>query len=192
MCIDNAIINDYEVVGYCEVKAKPVNPFNLTYLGKEGDLKRKGISFKAFVGIGNNSFREAVMTKNKSLHFINLIHPSAKISPSATISKNSNVLINAGVIVNSLAKIGRGVILNTASIIEHECEIGDFVHIAPGAVLAGNVSIGKNSFVGANAVIRQGLNIGKNVVIGAGSVVIRDVPNGELIAGNPAKTLAKK
>ena len=43
-----------------------------------------------------------------------------------------------------------------------------------------------------------GVSIGNNVVIGAGSVVTKDIPDGEVWAGNPArfiqstKELAKK
>ena len=41
--------------------------------------------------------------------------------------------------------------------------------------------------IGANSTILCGITIGKNSMIGAGSVVTRDVPDGELWFGNPAK-----
>jgi acetyltransferase-like isoleucine patch superfamily enzyme len=63
------------------------------------------------------------------------------------------------------------------------------VHIAPGAVLAGNISVGENSFIGANSVVRQGVKIGSGVILGAGSVVIKNIPDNEIWAGNPAKKL---
>ena len=42
-------------------------------------------------------------------------------------------------------------------------------------------------FVGAHSIILKGVTIGKNAVIGAGSVVAKDVPAGEIWAGNPVK-----
>lgn len=47
-------------------------------------------------------------------------------------------------------------------------------------------SIGDNVVVGANVCIIGDISIGNDVTIGAGSVVTKDVPNGCVIAGNPA------
>lgn len=41
--------------------------------------------------------------------------------------------------------------------------------------------------IGANSTILCGITIGENAMIGAGSVVTKDVPDGELWYGNPAK-----
>ncbi len=55
----------------------------------------------------------------------------------------------------------------------------------------GNVVIEDNVFVGAGTIILPGVKIGKNAIIGAGSVVTKDVPKGEVYAGNPAKFITK-
>lgn len=49
------------------------------------------------------------------------------------------------------------------------------------------VTICKGAFVGANSIILKGVKIGEKSIIGAGSVVTKDVPSGEVWAGNPAK-----
>jgi acetyltransferase-like isoleucine patch superfamily enzyme len=41
--------------------------------------------------------------------------------------------------------------------------------------------------VGAGAVILPGLSIGAGAMVGAGSVVTRDVPDGAVVMGNPAR-----
>lgn len=56
-------------------------------------------------------------------------------------------------------------------------------------ITVGDIHIGKNVWIGANATILPGVNIGDNAVIGACAVVTKDVPNGAVVAGNPAKQI---
>ena len=82
--------------------------------------------------------------------------------------------------------------------------IGDDVTLAPNVhVLAhdastkkfidctklGKVRIGNRVFVGASTIILPGVTIGNDVIIGAGSVVTSSVPDGVVVAGNPARVL---
>ncbi len=83
-------------------------------------------------------------------------------------------------------------------------EIGDDVTLAPRVhILAhdastkkhlnytriGKVKIGNRVFVGAGSIILPGVTIGNNVIVGAGSIVSRDIPNGHVVAGNPARII---
>ena len=43
--------------------------------------------------------------------------------------------------------------------------------------------------IGANATILPGVVVGANALIGAGSVVVRDVPDGAVAVGNPARII---
>jgi acetyltransferase-like isoleucine patch superfamily enzyme len=45
--------------------------------------------------------------------------------------------------------------------------------------------------IGSNATILCGVNIGESAIVGAGSVVTRDVPDGTIVAGNPARIIRK-
>ena len=82
--------------------------------------------------------------------------------------------------------------------------IGDNVTLAPNVhVLAhdastkvfldhtrvANTKIGNNVFVGAGSIILPGVAIGNNVVVGAGSVVTKDIPDGSIAIGNPARVV---
>lgn len=179
---------------YCDNVEKLRNPFQLKYLGKETDkealAKIKQTEF--FIAIGDNGIRKKIYEQFRlsDLYPINIFHPSAIIDDSKIIGKYG-VMIGAGVCINPLAKIGEAVICNTGCIIEHECNIEAFSHIGPGAILCGNVKIGTGSFVGAGAIIKQEISVGKNVMIGAGAVVVKNVPDNEIVVGNPSRKLIK-
>ena len=95
--------------------------------------------------------------------------------------------------------IGEGVIFD--SLCPEEIEIGNHVHLTMNCIILthnldtsspnmkwekGHVTIGDNTFIGAGTIICNTVNIGKNVIVGAGSVVTKDIPDGEIWAGNPA------
>jgi len=54
---------------------------------------------------------------------------------------------------------------------------------------AGEVVIGNNCFIGMHTTILKGVHIGDNCIIGANSLVNKDIPNGYVAAGNPAKPI---
>jgi sugar O-acyltransferase (sialic acid O-acetyltransferase NeuD family) len=141
---------------------------------------------KVILAIGDNHIREAVSLQLAN-EFINAFHPSAVISKSAQIGHGSVLMASA--VINPHVHIGKHVIINTAASVDHECVIADYVHISPNATLAGRVSVGQCTHIGAGSVIIQGINIGSNCTIGAGAVVLRDVPDGAVMVGNPARLL---
>lgn len=186
-----ARLNRFRVKSYTEIEPVKNNPFNLEYLGFEGDPTFGGWAENDYfiLGIGDNRIRQKVadriLANGKST--LNVMHPS--ISLSRMVEMGSGNFFARHVSISLLVRIGSNCILNTGTIIEHECELGNAVHIAPGAVLAGNVKVGNFSFVGANAVVKQGIRIGKNVTIGAGTVVLQDVPDNSTMVGNPGKVI---
>jgi len=85
------------------------------------------------------------------------------------------------------------------SILEDECWIGPNVVLTNAKfpqtprtkeLLAG-VRICKGAKVGANSTLLPGVTIGAGALVGAGSVVTKDVPDGMVVAGNPARVIAK-
>jgi putative colanic acid biosynthesis acetyltransferase WcaF len=54
------------------------------------------------------------------------------------------------------------------------------------------ITIGKNSFIGARAMILPGVSIGEQAIVGAMSVVSKDVPDHQIVAGNPAKNIGER
>jgi sugar O-acyltransferase (sialic acid O-acetyltransferase NeuD family) len=116
-----------------------------------------------------------------------LIHPGAVVAASASLGDATQVL--AGAVVGSDVILGDSVIINTLASVDHECRLGDGVHLAPRATLCGCVTVGANSLIGPGAVIIPRVRIGSNSVIGAGAVVTRDLPDGVVAWGSPARIM---
>lgn len=53
----------------------------------------------------------------------------------------------------------------------------------------GKIHVGERTFVGAKSIIMPGVTIGKRCVIGAGSVVTKDIPDGCVAVGIPARVI---
>jgi len=54
------------------------------------------------------------------------------------------------------------------------------------------IMVGKNAFIGARAMILPGVCIGDRAIVGAMSVVSKDVPDHQIVAGNPAKKIGER
>lgn len=58
-------------------------------------------------------------------------------------------------------------------------------------IASSEIIIKEGAFIGAHSIILKGVVIGINSIIGAGSVVTKNVPDGEIWGGNPAKFIRK-
>jgi acetyltransferase-like isoleucine patch superfamily enzyme len=52
-------------------------------------------------------------------------------------------------------------------------------------------TVRRRASIGSGSTILCGVTVGENATVGAGSVVTRDVPDGAVVAGNPARVLKK-
>lgn len=59
----------------------------------------------------------------------------------------------------------------------------------PGNIPTKPVVIGSDCFIGGYCMILKGVTIGDGAVVGAGSVVAKDIPAGQIWAGNPARLI---
>lgn len=143
------------------------------------------------LGIGANAARERVAARCRArgAELVLAIHPSACVAPSAHLGAGTVVM--ALVAINPDARIGEGVIVNTGAVVEHDVVLGDYCHLSPNVALAGAARVGARSHIGIGAVVLPGITVGKDVTVGAGAVVNRDLPDGVVAVGVPARILRK-
>ena len=139
--------------------------------------------------IGEPSRRQKVYERftEKGFEFASVIHPTAAVSGSVKIGEG--VQIMAGAVAQSGATISHNTILNTAATIDHDCQIGPHCHIAPRATLSGAVVVGKRSHIGTGANVIQAIHIGEGCVVGAGATVVKNLSDGTVAVGTPAKPI---
>jgi NDP-sugar pyrophosphorylase family protein len=103
--------------------------------------------------------------------------------PSKNYSKGMNSTVDA---LDELIIIGNKFISAPGSIIL--CHDASTI-IHTGKTRVEKTIIGNNVFMGANSVVLPGIIVGNNVIIGAGAVVTKNIPDGMVVGGNPAKIL---
>jgi len=125
------------------------------------------------------------------------------ILKNAKIGKNCNV--NSHTFIENDVIIGDNVTVKCGVYLWDGLKIEDNVFIGPNVTFTNDkytrskqysqefqtTLIKKGALIGANATILGGVCIGEKSMIGAGSVVTKNIPDGELWVGNPARFIRK-
>lgn len=125
----------------------------------------------------------------------------SNISDEAEIGEDT--VIHASVHIHDKVKIGKNCQIEAQVFIPNGVTIEDNVFIGPMVCFTNDAKleapreewtptetlIRSGAKIGANSTIRAGVTIGESAVVGCGSVVLKDIPNNERWAGNPAKPI---
>ena len=109
------------------------------------------------------------------------------------IGDNVEVGANTNIARGSLSDtiIGNGTKVADMVHIGHNILIGKHCQIAAGTAIEGSTKIGDMCWTGLNSTLRK-VHVGNNVIVGCGAVVLHDVPDGDIVAGVPAKSIKDK
>lgn len=62
-------------------------------------------------------------------------------------------------------------------------------HLTPDLEITGPITVGDYVYIGTQAIILPNVKIGNNCIIAAGSIVTKDIPDGSVAAGVPARVI---
>lgn len=139
---------------------------------------------------GTDRLMIQALFRRHGLRLAPIVHPDASVCETAILGEGTQVLALA--VVAADAQIGVACIINHRAAVDHESILGDGVHLAPGATLCGCVRLGSNVMIGAGSVVLPRVTIGENTIVGAGSIVTKDLPNGIVAYGNPARIVRNR
>ncbi len=145
---------------------------------------------QSVMGSGHPWIREKMLAQIRA-PFYSYSHPAAWISADSDLRSEDGIVIGPMVVIAPGVKIHQHVLVNYGAVVSHDVEILPLSVVAPSAVILGNCKIGRATYIGANSTIREKVTIGHDCMIGMGAVVLKDVPDGHVAVGNPARIVSK-
>lgn len=125
----------------------------------------------------------------KNAEFINVIHPSANIFHSVSLGKGN--VIGAFTTLSANVSIGNMNIIQDHCNLGHDSVIGNYNHLFVGSVLCGKNKVSDQVSIFTGSLIYPQIRLGMSSQVAAGSVVMRNVKEGLIVMGNPAKRMDK-
>ncbi|HTF03033.1 MAG TPA: acyltransferase [Bacteroidia bacterium] len=108
-----------------------------------------------------------------------------KLGKNVTLSGNVIIYANAPVTIGDHTMVSLNTIFHTSTHDHHDHPMWKYRIDRP-------ISIGQHVWIGVNSLILAGVKIGDYAVVGAGSVVTANVPEGAIVAGNPARIIGQR
>lgn len=126
-------------------------------------------------------------------------HPDGKLERfphlgSVVIGEDVEICANSSIARGSLGDttIGGGTKLDALVHVAHNVQIGRKCQLAAGTIIGGSTTVGDSCWTGLNSTLKNQIHIGNSVLVAAGACVINDLPDGEIVAGVPAKSIKSK
>ncbi len=179
----NVQIGAYSIIGACEIGegtiiGESVKLFDCVKIGKNCEIRE----FTSIGGKGLGYYKGKDGTLEHIPHLGQvIIEDNVHIYPFVNIDQGTL----------GTTRVGKGSAIDHHVHIGHNASVGENSILVCGTVMAGGSKVLDNCFIGGNTQIRQKCVIGNRVITGMGSVVVKDIPDNEVWAGNPAVFLKK-
>ena len=122
-------------------------------LGNMQSLQEIQSKVSVVIAFGNPKMRKKcwdALQENASIHFPNLIHPSALIMNAERIQLGNGVIVFPLAVLTTDLYIGDNVVVHTGASIHHDVSVGNHSVIMPGARLVMSEQLSEASFIESN------------------------------------------
>ena len=172
------------------------------YIGKEVVVGRNvfigcGVKLLGKVFIGNNT----IIRENSVIECEGLSYERDENSELFAIPQFGGVIIGDNVVIGALTVVAKGAIDNTiiesgvkidnACFVSNNVRIGENTTIVGETLLMGSVEVGKCSDISGNVTVRDNVKVAEKSFSGMGSVIVKDIEDGRIVVGNPARTFKR-
>ena len=159
-------------------------------VSEEYALEHKN-DIEAVIAVGEPEIRNKIYDKiiAGNIMMTNLIHPDVRISDTITLGKG--VIVCAGVTITCNVVIDDNVYIQPHAVIGHDISIGKHSIIGSNAQISGSNKFGERVFMGFLSGTVQEITVGNDVEISAGAIVFRNIEQGLIVMGNPARVIRK-
>lgn len=177
-------IGPHSVIGRCEIGSDAII-FGNNYLYHNVKIG-EGVVINAGSVIGRDGVGHIRDSTGKWIKFPHY----GGVIIEKNVEIGGNVCIDKGTFDNTV--IGEGSIINNFCHIGHNVRIGKNCLVGVGSIICGSSKVGNNCWVSPGSMVRDTVKIGNDVVIGMGSVVVKDIGDGCVVYGVPARVIRKK
>lgn len=159
----------------------------ITFKKVQSEFAKKEIEL--VIAVGEPFYRKLLRERvyNADFRLVSLIHPSANISDCAIIGAGTIICYNSSVACDVI--IEENVLLQPFTTVGHDSNIKGDTVISSFVGISGGCVIGRETYVGMHVPVKEKATIGEQTIVGMGSVVIRDIPDGVIAMGNPARAM---
>lgn len=143
--------------------------------------------------IGNNRIRVEFLKRAKELGYKTpcFIHPTVNLSKDVSIGEGVYILLGSNIM--PFAKIKDYVMISMNVNLAHHSVLETGTFLSTGCNFGASIHAKPYTYCGISSTIMTGVKeLGQDCLIGAGAVVIKDVPDGAVMAGVPAKVIKYK
>ena len=182
----NCSIGDYTVIGdYCEIGSNTIISDRVSLV--RNCVVGNNCSIQTGATLGSDGFAFERDDRTVELeHFPSL----GQVIVGNNVIVSSNCSVAAGSLSDTT--IGDGTKLDSLVHVGHDTKLGKNCVLTASTVIGGRTVVGDYTWMGLNSTLKNKIKIGNKVIIGCGAAVIKDVVDGDIVAGVPAKSIKSK